>query len=148
MIKKKILVVDDDPKIRKMCSIALKRVGYEVFVAKDAKQALKIVDANSIDIVLLDIVMPEIDGLELLQLLKKKREDLIVIMITGFPKIETSIKAIKSGAYDYITKPFSIDEIRFSVKKALEFKNTLKENLKLKQELNNRNNSPELIGLS
>ena len=144
----KILVVDDDPKIRKMCSIALRRVGYEVSVARDAKKALMIVDANSVDLVLLDIVMPEIDGIELLELLKNKSEDLIVIMITGFPSIETSVKTIKSGAYDYITKPFSIDEIRYSVKKALEYNKTIQGNVKLNRVFNQRNNSVELIGKS
>jgi len=142
----KILVVDDDPLIRKMLSTALKKSGYEVTAVEDAEEALRIFSANSIDLVLLDIVMPKIDGLELLSLLKKKREDLIIIMMTGYPKIETSVQAIKNGAYDYITKPFSIDEIRFSVRKALEYKNTLKENFKLKKELKNKNNSVELIG--
>ena len=142
----KILVVDDDLLIRKMLSTALKKSEYEVTAVEDAEEALRIVSANSIDLVLLDIVMPKIDGLELLSLLKKKREDLIIIMMTGYPKIETSVQAIKNGAYDYITKPFSIDEIRFCIRKALEYKNKLKENFKLKQELKNKNNSVELIG--
>ena len=120
-----ILVVDDDRKIREICSIALKRVGYEVFRAKDAHEALQIVDSRHVDLALLDIVMPEIDGIELLGLLKNKNEDLIVIMITGFPSIETSVKTIKSGAYDYIIKPFSINDIRGSVKKALEYNKTI-----------------------
>ena len=143
-----ILVVDDDQKIRKMCSIALKRVGYEVFVAEDAQKALQIVDTKHVDLALLDIVMPEIDGIELLELLKNKSEDLIVIMITGFPSIETSVKTIKSGAYDYIIKPFSIDEIRYSVKKALEYNKTIQGNVKLKRVFNQGNNSVELIGKS
>ena len=144
----KILVVDDDPQVRKLCTIALKSDGYEVSGANDAQRALNIVDTKSIDLMLLDIVMPGTDGLELLQILKKKWEELIVVMITGFPSIETSIKAIKNGAYDYITKPFSIDEIRFSVKKALEYHNTLEENSKLKQALNNKDKPYELIGNS
>ena len=90
----KILVVDDDPQVRKLCTIALKSDGYEVSGANDAQRALNIVDTKSIDLMLLDIVMPGTDGLELLQILKKKWEELIVIMITGFPSIETSIKAI------------------------------------------------------
>lgn len=110
----KIFALDDDPKKGKLCSIALRRVVHNVSAAEDAQKALHIVDAVSIDLALLDIVMLGIDDLELLQLLKKKREDLIVIMITDFPKIETAVKAIKDGAYDYISKPFSLDEIRFS----------------------------------
>jgi len=121
----KILIVDDEPKIRKLCSEALRRAGYEVSVAKDAKTALNIIDKKPFDLILLDIVMPEIDGLELLKLIKKKQEDLIVIMITGYASIETSVKAKKSGAYDYIKKPFSINEIRSTVKKALEYKNLI-----------------------
>lgn len=142
----KILIVDDDPLMRKMLSAALKGSGYDVTAVEDANKALQIIDVKPIDLALLDIVMPDFDGLELQQLLKKKREDLIFIMMTGFPKIETSVQAIKGGAYDYITKPFSIDEVRFSIKKALEYRNTLKENSQLKKQLNNKNNSVELIG--
>lgn len=142
----KILIVDDDPLMRKMLSAALKGSGYDVTAVEDANKAVQIIDVKPIDLALLDIVMPDIDGLELQQLLKKKREDLIFIMMTGFPKIETSVQAIKGGAYDYITKPFSMDEVRFSVKKALEYRNTLKEHSQLKKQFNNKNNSIELIG--
>lgn len=142
----KILIVDDDPLMRKMLSATLKGSGYDVTAVEDANKALQIIDVKPIDLALLDIVMPDFDGLELQQLLKKKREDLIFIMMTGFPKIETSVQAIKGGAYDYITKPFSMDEVRFSIKKALEYRNTLKENSQLKKQLNNKNNSVELIG--
>lgn len=142
----KILIVDDDPLVRKMLSAALKGSGYDVTAVENANKALRIIDVKPIDLALLDIVMPDFDGLELQQLLKKKREDLIFIMMTGFPKIETSVQAIKGGAYDYITKPFSMDEVRFSIKKALEYRNTLKENPQLKKQLNNKNNSIELIG--
>ncbi len=143
-----ILVVDDDKKIREMCSIALKRVGYEVFRAKNAQEALQIVDTSHVDLALLDIVMPEIDGIDLLGLLKDKNEDLIVIMITGFPSIETSVKTIKNGAYDYIIKPFSINDIRCSVKIALEYHKTIQGNVKLNRVFNQGNNSVELIGES
>ena len=141
-----ILIVDDDPMIRKSCSNALKRVGYGVLVAENAEKAMNIVDTNHIDLALLDIVLPGIDGCELLQILKEKCDDLTAIMITGFPSIETSVKTIKCGAYDYITKPFSLSIIRSSVKKALDDNKTIQGNDKLK--LYRGDNSVEIIGES
>jgi len=144
----KILVVDDDAKIRKLCSNALSRQGYKVSAAGDAEEALKIFDEKQFDLVLLDIVMPKINGIELLKTLKKIDNNLLVIMITGYPQIETAVKAIKQGAYDYIAKPFSLDEIRFAVKRAFDYNNTLQENLQLKKELQKGYRSSELIGSS
>jgi two-component system, NtrC family, response regulator PilR len=144
----RILIIDDDPKIRKMCLTALGRVGYEVSAACDHKEALCLLQQKTADLVLLDIILPKMDGLELLETLKKKYPDLIFIMITGYPSIETSVKAIKSGAYDYLTKPFSLDELRFTVKKALEYHETLKENTKLKKTLKDKDSGVELVGNS
>ncbi len=143
-----ILIIDDDPKIRKMCLTALERVGYEVSTACEHKEALCLLQQKPADLVLLDIIMPEVSGLELLETLKKKYPGIIFIMITGYPSIETSVKAIKSGAYDYLTKPFSLDEIRFTVKKALEYHKTLQENTKLKKALKDKDNGVELVGVS
>ena len=144
----KILVVDDDAKIRKLCYNALSRHGYKVSVVGDAQEALKIYNEKQFDLVLLDIVMPEVNGLELLKMLKKMDNKLLVIMITGYPQIETAVKAIKQGAYDYIAKPFSLDEIRLAVKRAFDYNHTLRENLQLKEELQKGYRSSELIGSS
>lgn len=147
-MENRILVVDDDAKIRKLCFLALKKEGYEVTAVKDAQDALNAVDMNSFDLALLDIVMPNVDGLELLHRLKRIHPDLMIIMITGYPQIDTAVKAIKQGAYDYIPKPFSLDEIRIVIKKVLEYKHTLNENLEFKKSHNYRYKSSELIGSS
>ncbi|MFC1562689.1 sigma-54-dependent transcriptional regulator [candidate division KSB1 bacterium] len=144
----KILVVDDDAKIRKLCDNALKRQGYKVSVAGDAQEALKYFNEKPFDLALLDIVMPKVNGLELLKKLKKIDNNLLVIMITGYPQIETAVKAIKQGAYDYIAKPFSLDEIRLVIKRAFDYNHTLRENLQLKEELKKEYRSSELIGSS
>ncbi len=147
-MEKKILIVDDDEKIRKLCANALKRQGYKISVAENAQEALKIFNEKQFDLALLDIVMPKVNGLELLKKLKKIDNNLMTIMITGYPQIETAVKAIKLGAYDYIAKPFSLDEIRLAVKRAFDYNRTLKENLQLKEELKKEYRSSELIGSS
>lgn len=148
-MKDRILVVDDDARIRKLCSIALERQGYDITIVQNAQDVFNTDDLKSFDLALLDIIMPKIDGLELLQRLKKIHPELLAIMITGYPQIDTAVQAIKQGAYDYIPKPFSLDEIRIAVKRAFEYKHTLDENLELKKQLLvSRYKSSELIGSS
>src|SRR3990170_5424554 len=91
--------------------------------------------ANSFDIVITDLKMPGIDGMEVLRHFRKEYPDTIVIMITGFSTVETAVEAMKQGAFDYIPKPFTPDEVSIVVKKAFEQKNLLLENFYLRQEL-------------
>jgi DNA-binding NtrC family response regulator len=142
----KILIVDDDILVNKMISIALKKLGYEITAVEDSEEALKILATQSFDLALLDIVMPKIDGIQLLKMIKETNSELVVIMMTGFPNIETSIDAIKNDAFDYLTKPFSIEEIRLTINKVFDFIKMKKENLKLKQALNSKDVVVELIG--
>ena len=105
-----ILVVDDDKSMREFLELILKRERYNVTCAKDGADALLLLKENFFDLIITDLMMPAINGLELLKKAKELHPGIKTIMITAFGTIETAIEAIKLGAYDYITKPFSNDE--------------------------------------
>lgn len=117
-------------------------------MAEDASHALKLLQNNAIDLILLDVRLPKIDGIELLKRVKKIDKDMMVIMITAVQETRTAVEAMKLGAYDYISKPFDYDELCLLVKKALEQKVLLKENLFLHSELARISEYDELIGES
>jgi len=117
--QKKILVVDDEENIRQILKEYLNEFGYEVACAVNGQEALQIYKNGRFDVILSDLVMRPMDGLELLGEIKKVDPDAIFIMITGYPSIESALEAIKKGARDYITKPFNIDEIRLKMERVL-----------------------------
>ena len=107
-----ILIVDDEKSMRDFLKILLAKEGYDVIVASDGEQALGALDGNQIDLVISDIRMPGISGLDLLAKIKDESEDIPVIMITAFASPNDAVQAMKNGAYDYISKPFNVDEIK------------------------------------
>jgi two-component system response regulator AtoC len=120
MKKKNVLIVDDDPDVLTMLEGLLKKLEYNPFVASNGEEAVRIIDSNKIDVVVSDLVMPEMDGMELLKRVKSRKSDVPFVMITGHPSIETAVEAIKKGAYDYLTKPFQAEEVRIKIDRALE----------------------------
>lgn len=116
---KRMLVVDDEKSVRDLLAEYLNEYGYEVTCAANGQDALKIYQQGHFDIILSDLNMAPMDGLELLNKVKEINSGAIFIIITGYPSITSSIEAIKKGARDYITKPFNIDEIRTKVERAL-----------------------------
>ncbi len=120
MKKRNVLIVDDDPDVLSMLERLLKKLEYNPFVAQNGEEALQIIDTNKVDVVVSDLVMPEMDGMELLKRVKSRKGDLPFLMITGHPTIETAVEAIKKGAYDYLTKPFQIEEVQIKIDRALE----------------------------
>src|SRR5262245_32251409 len=108
----RILVVDDEESIREFFEIMLKREGYEVVTASNGREALEKLKKAKVDLILSDIQMPEMSGLELLAAVKELDPELVVIMITAFGSTETAVEAMKLGAYDYVQKPFKIEEIK------------------------------------
>lgn len=152
MAKDKILIVDDEPSMREFLEIMLTREGYKVATASDGRDALNMLNKQMYDLIISDIQMPGMGGLELLKNIKDVSPDTEVIMITAYASTETAVEAMKDGAYDYITKPFKVDEIRLIIKKALEKKRLEVENLLLKREFRERysfgnilGNSPEML---
>jgi len=117
--RKRVLVVDDEENIRQILKEYLDEFGYEVACAVNGQEALQIYKNGRFDVILSDLVMRPVDGLELLGEVKKVDPDAIFIMITGYPSIESALEAVKKGAKDYITKPFNIDEIRLKMERVL-----------------------------
>jgi len=130
-----ILVVDDERSVRESLERVLEKEGYQVFTAENARDAEDILNRESIALVLTDLRMPEISGLDLLRRVKKSHADVEVVMITGHGTIEKAVEAMKEGAYDFITKPFKRAEILRSISKALEKRNLAQENRLLKEQL-------------
>lgn len=116
---KHILVVDDEESIRELLAEYLNNCGYEVTCAASGQEALSYYKSNRFDVVVSDLMMGPIDGMELLGEIKKFDPDAVFIMITGFPSIESALEAVKKGAKDFISKPFNIDEIRLKIERAI-----------------------------
>ena len=138
MTKDKILVADDEQSMREFLDIMLRKEGYKVSLASNGEEVSKLVDNDLFDLVLLDIRMPKLDGISALKKIKSNAPETVVIMITAYASADTAIKAMKEGAYDYITKPFKVEEIKLIIKNALEKKNLQKENILLKQVVRDR----------
>ncbi len=144
----KILIVDDEQSMRDFLSIMLKKEGYEVASADTAGSGLKAVQGEIFDLVISDVKMPGMDGIELLKALKEISPETVVVMITAHATAETAVEAMKLGAYDYITKPFKVDEIKLVIQKALEKRLLRKENILLKREMESRVGFENFIGSS
>ena len=148
METKKILVVDDEESMRHMLSLILKREGYEVLTAGGGKEALALVEGKLFDFLLLDVVMPEMGGLELLKAVKDRKVEATVIMMSAHGNLETAVEAMKTGAYDYVSKPFKPDEILLTLRKAEERENLRKENARLRQEVRRDYSFGNIVGKS
>ncbi len=134
----KILVVDDEKLIRWTLEQHLVKEGYEVASAESAEKGLALINEDPPDLVLLDNRLPEMTGLELLEKLNVQERGIMVIMITAYGMVETAVKAMKHGAYDYISKPFNLEEITFVIKKALEAGSLRTQVKQLRQEFSSK----------
>lgn len=147
-MKSRVLVVDDEESIREFLDIMLRKEGYEVTCAEDGQQAIDLLKKRSFDMVISDLQMPNVTGIELLQHVKDVHPDVIFLMITAFGTTESAVSAMKMGAYDYITKPFKIDEVRINIANALRSQNLEVENRTLKRELGREYSFQNFIGNS
>jgi len=120
----RILVVDDEETFRFMLSQYFTGVGYEVVTAINGEDALRKFSPGAFDCVISDLLMPEIDGMELLRRIRLMDNEVIFLIITGYPMIDNAVEAMKEGAYDYITKPFHMDDIAIKVERALNVRKT------------------------
>jgi DNA-binding NtrC family response regulator len=142
-----VLVVDDEVGTRESIKMILKH-DYKVFSAKDAEEAFLQIKENPPDVVLLDIILPGIDGLKVLEKIKENDPDMIVIMITATKTVKTAVEAMKLGAYDYVTKPFDIDELRLIINRSLSTQALEKEVKYLRKEIDKSFGFGNIIGKS
>ena len=122
MSKGRILVIDDEDIVRTSCSRALAPEGYEVTLARNGIEGLKVIGEGQCDVVLTDLKMPDMDGIEVLKKIKEGWPQIEVIIITGYQTVDTAVKSIKLGAFDYIEKPFTPDALLAAVAKAMDRK--------------------------
>ena len=146
MASERILIVDDEEGMRRLLSRVLTREGYETSAVGSGAEALRLVASERFDLVVTDIKMPEMDGLQLLAELKEYEPSLPIIVITAYGTIENAVQALRSGAYDYIAKPFENDEIKLTVAKAFERERLLAENRYLHAELEGRYDFSGIVG--
>ena len=123
----RVLVVDDEDELREMLAETVRSLGHEVLTAEDGEKGLHVYKQQEIDLVITDLKMPRMDGLTLLREIRLVKPDAVVLMITAFPTIDSAVQAIKLGAYDYIIKPFKIEQIEVVVRRAVEKKRLMEQ---------------------
>ncbi len=138
MKNNKILIIDDEPNIRSVLKDRLEANGYQVIQAPDGKEGLKLTESTEPDLILLDLQMPKMDGIEVLDRLKKKFPEIIVIVLTGHGSIGLAVEAMKLGAFNFITKPCQSDHIIVAIQKALDKKGLIEQNRYLREELDSQ----------
>jgi len=148
MAIEKILVADDEPLIRRLLQEILKKEGYEISLAEDGVAALEQIKKESFEMVITDIRMPGMGGIELLEMVNQISPSTLVVAITAHGSIENAVEAMKKGAYDYLTKPITLHQIKLIIQRASQHKNLLEENKYLREEINEKYHFEELIGKS
>jgi DNA-binding NtrC family response regulator len=142
------MVVDDDAETLALLREVVTKEGYDVETAEDAESALRQLGEWQPDLVITDIHMPGMDGLALLAAVREKAPDILVILLTAYGSLKTAVDAIKAGAFDYLSKPFVVDDIRLVVRRALEHKKLVGENRSLREQLRERYRFDNLVGSS
>jgi len=135
LAKAKILIVDDESITRENLALILGKEGYDTVVAAGGAEAIRALEATDFDLVLTDLKMKDLDGIEVLEQAHKLRPDTEVIMLTGYATVATAVEAMRKGAYHYIPKPFKVEELQMLVEKALEKRRMRTEISKLRQRI-------------
>jgi two-component system NtrC family response regulator len=143
-----ILIVDDEKNYLLVLEALLSAEGYETMTAQSGNEALRLIDESDLDLILTDMKMPGLSGMDLLVESKKRKPEVPVIMMTAYGTIEMAVEAMKKRAYDYITKPFQNEELKLTVKKALENYRLVRENRRLTEALSERHRYRNIIGKS
>jgi two-component system response regulator PilR (NtrC family) len=144
----RVLVVDDEQSMRELLAIMLRQVGYDVTVADGGEAAIKALETDAFDLVITDLRMRKADGLAVLRAAKEHSPRTVVLVVTAFASTETAVEAMKLGAYDYVTKPFKLEELKLTIANALERKRLQEENLALKRQLRIERGFENFIGRS
>jgi DNA-binding NtrC family response regulator len=144
----RLLIAEDEANLRLVLQKELQRLGYRVHVAPDGEAALRKLEESNVDVLLCDINMPRMDGMELLRRVHERPNPPEVIMLTGQGTIETAVEAMRTGAYDYLTKPYSITELDVRVRQAAEKRNLRVDNQRLRAQIERKSTLPDIIGES
>jgi len=144
----RILIAEDEANLRLVLQKELERLGYRVQAAPDGEAALRKLEESNVDVLLCDINMPRIDGMELLRRVHQRPNPPEVIMLTGQATVETAVEAMKLGAYDYLTKPYSITELDVRVKQAADKRRLRVDNVRLREQLARQSALPEIVSVS
>ena len=122
----RILLVDDEPSILNVLSTLLKQEGHDAVPVRGGEKAMDSLKTDHFDLMISDIRMVPVDGMELLKFARREKPSMAVIMLTAYGSVETAVEAMKEGAFDYVTKPFKVDELLITVERALRYHNVLK----------------------
>src|SRR5689334_3586384 len=144
----RVLVVDDEQSMRDLLAIMLRQAGYDVVVADGGEAAIDILKIESFELVVTDLRMRKVDGLAVLKAAKQLSPRTVVLVVTAYASTETAVEAMKLGAYDYVTKPFKLDELKVTVANALERRRLQEENLALKRQLRRERGFENFVGRS
>ena len=144
----RILVVDDERSMRELLAIVLRRDGYEVILAENGRTAVNVLEREAVDLLISDIKMPDMSGVDVLRAAKGIDQDILGIMITAFASTDTAVEALRMGAYDYLSKPFDVDELKIIVRHALERRQLRQENVLLKRALQSTHQFSNIVGRS
>ena len=144
----KLLVVDDERSMRELLSIVLRREGYDVTLAENGRAAIDHLERGRFDLLISDIKMPDMTGVDVLRSAKRIDPDILGIMITAFASADTAIEAMRLGAHDYLSKPFDVDELKMKVRNALEQRLLRQENVLLKRALGSTHQFANIVGRS
>jgi DNA-binding NtrC family response regulator len=144
----RILIVDDEPDMTETCRRVLGSAGYQCFISNDAREALTLLASERPDLLLTDLRMPEMDGMEMLRRAKEIDPQMQVVLLTAHATLESAVAAVKAGAFDYIAKPFSIDQLKLAVERALTRRRLELENLSLREQLRGTYGFENVIGRS
>ncbi len=148
LMRPSILIVDDDEVMQQTLSDVLKKRGYETFSVGSGNGALSMIKKNIIDLILLDMRLPDIDGLEVLKKIKEFDTEILVIIMTAYSDVQTAVSAMKSGAYDYINKPFELEELKLLIEKGLETKSLINEVRRLHRQQKENDQNSHIYGVS
>ena len=145
-MKGKIIIVDDERLMRVSLENQLKKAEYYVKSIKTPIEGLKLIEEEDFDVVIADLKLPEMDGIQFLKEIKKQSQGTVVIIMTAYGTLESAVTAIKEGAYDFIAKPFSTDELIIKIQRALKYKDTTAEVLRLRKEIQGQYGYDNIIG--
>src|SRR5438128_2596339 len=144
----KIVIIDDEPAMVEVIVTLCREKGHQVFPFNSAAKAVEQLDSIAPQVVIADIKMETMTGFDVLRHVREHHRQTAVILITAYGTVETAVEAMKMGAYDYVTKPFKIDELQLTVQRALDYQAALRENVYLRKELKNRYRFENIIGTS